>query len=75
MHTKLVQLGDNLALMIDPDIARRLKLDEGVQVEIQVRDGALVITPVEDKVRTEAFESALREINRDFGDLLKRLAD
>jgi antitoxin component of MazEF toxin-antitoxin module len=46
MRTKLTNVGDDLALVIDQEILDALGYTSETEVEIRVQDGAIVIEPV-----------------------------
>ena len=48
MVTKVQKWGNSLAVRIPKAIARELKAESGCEVTIEVRDGELVIAPVEE---------------------------
>ena len=45
MKTHIQKLGDGLALVIPPEVASRLGLADGAEVEVAVETGRLVIYP------------------------------
>ncbi|MDR3468829.1 MAG: AbrB/MazE/SpoVT family DNA-binding domain-containing protein [Xanthobacteraceae bacterium] len=47
MNAHFSKWGNSLALRIPNSIAKELKVFEGKLADIQVRDGALVVTPVD----------------------------
>lgn len=49
MLTKLQRIGDDLALVIDPQFAEQLGFTEQTKVAITVRDGAIYVDPIDDK--------------------------
>ncbi len=73
MITKLVRIGDDIALVLDPPILKELGLDEGSEVDLSIDDGALVVTPVRD--REQRFRQATEEIDRKYADVFRRLSD
>lgn len=83
MAQRLVTHGDGLALPVGRDLLDLLDAREDTAFTLEVKDGALVATPVaagpveptiEEAVRRrEAFEAALARVNERFGAALARL--
>ena len=75
MVKQLKRVGNSNALTLDKAIMELVGLNENGHVQIIVRDGSIVITPVRphavDKVR---FESCLRRVVRSRRDVLRRLS-
>ncbi len=51
MQTSIAKWGNSLALRLPSYIVRESRLTEGSTVLIEVRDGALVVTPVRKKLK------------------------
>lgn len=49
MYTKLKRIDDELALVIDPQLAEQLGFTEQTNVTITVRDGAIYVDPVDEQ--------------------------
>ena len=75
MIKKLTRHGNSLALIIDKPILELLGVDAATPIEITTDGKALVLTPVRDAKRREAFQAALEKANRAHGPALKRLAE
>jgi antitoxin MazE len=56
MHSQIGKWGNSLALRIPSAIARQIELREGGEVDISVREGALVVAPVKRAVRYDLDE-------------------
>ena len=74
MLKKLTKHGNSLALVIDKGVLELLNIDENTQLEISTDGSILLISPVRDGKRKQRFEQALREVNEQYGEDLKRLA-
>lgn len=46
MVKKLIKHGNSLALIIDKPILKMLKINESTELELQIENGNLVITPI-----------------------------
>ena len=75
MIKRLTKHGNSLALVINRGILGLLDIDAKTPLSISTDGKCLVITPVRDPKRREAFQAALEEGNRKFGKMLKRLAN
>ena len=77
MIKKLVRHGNSRALIIDKPILELLGADENAEFTITTDGKSLTITPVSsaEEERRLAFEYAVEEANRKYGDTLKRLAE
>ena len=51
MHTSISKWGNSLALRLPRFVVEGISLREGASVEIEVREGALVVTPVRKKFK------------------------
>ena len=72
---RVVPHGDGFALMLDPRLLKVMGIDEHTPLSISVEDSALYITHVRPPPTPEQIEATLREINRDWGPVLKKLAE
>jgi antitoxin component of MazEF toxin-antitoxin module len=60
IKTKLIRIGDSVAVVIDESFVEQFGLDENSEVDVLVKDGVLFITPDRDVVR-RAKTSNMRE--------------
>ena len=51
MQTSIAKWGNSLALRLPRHVVEGANLKEGVSVEVEVREGALVVTPVRKKFK------------------------
>ena len=75
MIKTLTKHGNSLALVIDRPVLDLLKIDADTPIEITTDGQLLVLSPVRDRKRRRKFEEALAKTNREYGRMLKRLAD
>ena len=75
MVKRMTRHGNSMALVIDKPILELLNIDTDTPLDITTDGEALIITPVRDKKRRKAFETALDKANRRYGRMLKSLAD
>jgi len=71
---KLFRTGNRLALVLDKPLLDRLDIDADTPLEISTDDEVIVISKVRDKKRTTRFQAIVRELDRDFSRVFKRLA-
>ena len=72
---KLIKHGNSLALVIDKPILELLQISADTPLELTNNGDVLMISPIRNKARQKKLRIALDEINRKFGDDLKRLAE
>ncbi len=75
MIKRMTRHGNSMALVIDRPILELLNIDADTPLDITTDGEALIITPVRDRKRRQAFEAALEKTNRRYGRMLKNLAD
>jgi antitoxin component of MazEF toxin-antitoxin module len=75
VHTKIVQLQEQLALPLPADLIARMGWNEDTLLDVTVESGKLFITPVTDEKRKQEFREALEAVNRRHGETLRRLAE
>ena len=75
MVKKLTRHGNSLALVIDRAVLELLKIDADTPLDISTDGDILIITPVRDKKRRRKFEKALKDTNKKYPKMLKRLAE
>lgn len=78
MQVKVRRVGNSLSVTIPKDVAAELALDENTQVNVVVRDGAVVLEPAVSRwdrlvadARTQAAERGLTE--RDVSDAVSEI--
>jgi len=75
MRTHLVKDGDDLAVVIDKQLLDRLGANAETVFDVSTDGQTLVLTPVRDPERRDAFRSALEQANDRFGEGLRQLKD
>lgn len=75
MIKTLTKHGNSLALIIEKPVLDLLGADADTPFEVTTDGQALVLTPVHDRSRAQAFKSALEQVNRRYAKALKKLAD
>ena len=72
MRARLERHGDDLVLIIDPQMLDHLGIDENTLLEVSAQDRTLSITPVQHEA--DEFERAIDAVNKQYKHALKRLA-
>lgn len=75
MVKKLTKHGNSLALVIDKAVLDLLKITADTPLEISTDGDVLTIAPVRDKTRARKFNKALKNANKKYGPMLKRLSE
>lgn len=74
MTKTLTKHGNSLALVIDKPILDLLNIDVDTPLSIKTDGRSLVISPSDPK-RQKKLKSAMDNINREWGEVFKRLAE
>ncbi len=75
MIKTLTKHGNSLALIIEKPVLELLGVDPETPFNITTDGQALILTPVKDAGRVEAFQSALAKVNNRYPKALKTLAE
>lgn len=75
MIKRLTKHGNSLALVIDRGVLELLEIDANTPLSLTTDGKCLIVTPVRDSKRREAFRAALEKVNKRYGRALKRLAN
>lgn len=75
MIKKLTKHGNSLALILDKPILELLGFDEKSPLLLFTDGKALVVARVGRKARDRRIEEILRDLNRRYGSVFRRLAD
>jgi antitoxin component of MazEF toxin-antitoxin module len=75
MIKNLTKHGNSLALVIEKPVLELLGADAQTQFKITTDGKALTLTPIKDDVRQKAFDDALKSINEQYSDALRKLAE
>jgi antitoxin component of MazEF toxin-antitoxin module len=74
MQGKLVQHGNEIALIIDRDLREQLSIDIDTQVNISTTENQLIVT-VEPEDRQTRLARIVEEMDEQYGPVFKRLAE
>lgn len=74
MIKSLTKHGNTLALVIEKPILELLGADADTPFEVSTDGQVLILAPIKDTSRREAFKTALEEVNRRYPKSLKKLA-
>lgn len=74
MVKHLTKHGNSLALIIDRGVLDLLNIDAETPLSVTTDGKSLVVSPVREARKVKAFRAALREGNRRYSKMLKRLA-
>ena len=75
MKKTLTKHGNSLAMLIEKPILELLGADADTSFEITTDGRALVLTPIHDAKREKRLESALKAVNKQYPNTLKKLAE
>jgi len=75
MIKTLTKHGNSLALVIEKPILELLGADAGTFFDVTTDGQVLILSPIKDKNRSEAFAKALDKVNTRYPKALKKLAE
>lgn len=75
MVTKIIQQGGEHFIPIDSHTMERWGIDTATPLEMRCEAGRLIVTAVNGHVRRQELDQILAEIDAEYGDVLKRLAE
>ena len=75
MIKTLTQHGNSLALVIEKPVLELLGADADTPFDISTDGQVLILSPVKDPRRRNAFKSALDKVNEKYPRALKKLAE
>lgn len=64
MNVAIAKWGNSLALRLPRHVLEEAKLEEGSPVDLIVRDGAVVVTPVRKKFKLDALLAQMDESHK-----------
>ena len=74
--TQLEKVDGEIALLLDGELLSSIGITENDSVNVEIRNGSLVITPARPRsLDEEQFQAALDRVVTERADLLRRLAD
>ncbi len=74
LQGRLVQHGDTLALLLESEILEKLNINLDSKLDI-VTDGDSMIVTVRDEERRARLHRIMEEMNDEYGEVFKRLAE
>ncbi len=74
MKAKLVQCGDDLAVVIDKSLREQMEIDLNTQLDM-VADGRTIIIMKRDETRRAMLQVALEEMDEEYGSVFQKLAE
>jgi antitoxin component of MazEF toxin-antitoxin module len=75
MVKNLIKHGNSYALVIDKPIMELLKVTPETDLELSTNGDKLIVSPVRTDSKQAKLDKILKEINKDFGPALKKLAE
>ncbi|MEO7862693.1 MAG: AbrB/MazE/SpoVT family DNA-binding domain-containing protein [Nitrospirales bacterium] len=75
MIKTLKKHGNSMALVIEKPMMEALGITEETPLQVTVNGNALVVTPANVGVGPERMNTIIKEIRKQYGPMLKRLAD
>ncbi len=74
LEGRLIQHGEALALVLEPEILEQLNINLDSKLDI-VTDGDSMIITVRDEERRARLHRIMEEMNEEYGEVFKRLAE
>lgn len=71
---QLVQYGDNLALVLDPEMLKQMDIKPDTKLDIVV-DGNSMIVTVRDEEHRAKLHQIMEEMNQEYAEVFRRLAE
>ena len=75
MIKNLKKHGNSLALVIERPVLELLGVDADTSFEVTTDGQVLILTPIRDSKRRDAFKDALESVNSRYSNTLKKLAE
>ena len=74
MNKKLTKHGNILALVLDKPLLQLLKINEETILEISIKNGSLIISPVKKSKKNKGVEEIADRIMDKYSDAFKKLS-
>ena len=74
MNKKLTKHGNSLALVLDKPLLQLLKINEETVLEISIKNGSLVISPIKKSKKSKKVEEIADHIMDKYSDAFKKLS-
>jgi antitoxin component of MazEF toxin-antitoxin module len=75
MQMKVVPYGDGIALVPDQALMDKVEIERDATLEVAVEGNTLIISLDRDDARREAFQKAVENMDRQYGEVFQRLAE
>lgn len=75
MRKKLTKTGNSVALVLDKPFLKTTGLKAGSLVDVSSDGRVIVISPPAKKGRAEKLEAIMKRLDRDYGEVFKKLAE
>jgi antitoxin component of MazEF toxin-antitoxin module len=75
MRSKLIRVGDSLALILDELLRETLEIDADTEFELSTDGDVLVVTPIRTHPRAERLDEVVAEVRDRHGGVFRRLAE
>ena len=75
MRTKLVRVGNELALLTDEDLLAEANIDADTELEVSTDGTVLIVSPVPSRERSARLREVVKQSRRKYAGVFKRLAE
>jgi antitoxin component of MazEF toxin-antitoxin module len=76
MVKRVTKIGNSCAILLDRSIMETAGLEEGQQVQLTVKNGCIIIAPVNPKcAKDKTFRKAMKDVLRSNESVLRKLAE
>ena len=75
MESKLIEWGDDVALVLDRSMLDQLNITLDTPLDVSVEGQVIIIKPINKEAGPEDIKEALERVNTRYGRALKRLAE
>ena len=75
MENKLIEWGDDVALVLDRSILDQLNITLDTPLDVSIEGKEIRINPIYKEAGPDDIKEALERVNRRYGRALKRLAE
>ena len=75
MKTRLIRIGNSVALILDRPLLEKLGLKEDAEVELSTNGDMLVVTPIRKPARRRKLNKILDKMDQQYSGVFRRLAE
>ena len=75
MIKKLRKVGNSQAIVLDKSILELLRINSETPLDVSTNGDIILIKPVRDKKKQEQLKKNLEFINKEYGEVLKKLSE